>query len=258
MPMAPMGAVMRMTSTESINTSSARATAVGPNESSTTMSSAVPPTAACTVALGIHAMHTSSASFVLSVEPNIASRVTEIRTAREMAMIKMPAPRSSGLMAWSFTDAPSKAKSAGCAMPQHQFTFFWTALRLAVGHRRAAVQPITTAASAPPPEKLSPLILTYLPPKMARKAAPNAPSVCAFVPSFTAGGEATKKPAMMPRKMPATSSTGALSTSHVKFCGVSDSPDSAKAKVTPKPAMASTSSKDAAAMTIDGMPFSVP
>mmetsp|Transcript_37403 Transcript_37403/g.79696 ORF Transcript_37403/g.79696 Transcript_37403/m.79696 type:complete len:225 (+) Transcript_37403:1687-2361(+) len=117
---------------------------------------------------------------------------------------------------------------------------------------------MTTAARAPPPEKLRPSILTYLPPKIARKAAPSAPSVWAVVPSLTAGGEDTKKPAMMPRRIPATSSTGALSTSQVKFCWLSDSPERASARQTPKPAMASTSSKEAAAMTIDGTPLSVP
>eukprot|EP00966_Prymnesium_polylepis_P081412 1886335-Prymnesium_polylepis.1 len=62
MPMAPTGAVSRMTTTESISTSRPRSSAVAPSERSTIKSRAVPPTAACTVALGDHATQMSPAS----------------------------------------------------------------------------------------------------------------------------------------------------------------------------------------------------
>eukprot|EP00964_Phaeocystis_antarctica_P058873 scaffold34929_cov64-Phaeocystis_antarctica.AAC.2 len=260
MPTAPSGAVSRMTwlgsgmtSTLSVSTVSAWRRASSPSPLSSTRSSAAPPTAACTVALGSHATQTKSASRAVRPERSSANRVTPMRTTSPPASTNNPRPSSAGARARTSTAAPSNPKRAGCACAHTQLTRACTATTCRWGHLCAAVVPSTTAASAPPPEKSK-----ALPPKTTSSAHSNAPPACAAGPRPCVPGAATRLPSSNPLRMPLHSSAGALSTSHARSAPPPPPSPETNARQTPKPAMASTSSKEAAATTMVGMPLAVP
>mmetsp|Transcript_14066 Transcript_14066/g.45391 ORF Transcript_14066/g.45391 Transcript_14066/m.45391 type:complete len:340 (-) Transcript_14066:420-1439(-) len=225
-------------------------------------------------------------SFALSStvpQGSMTSRVTEMRTRSEHARRATAPKRVSGRMTERSTDEPSRPKRAGCARPQSQLMVACTGVRSAADQTRPAVQPRTMVARTPPPERSS-----ILPPETQRKEKPTAAIEVVVGERERETGMATSMPHRTPTATPARSSSGALSSVIATDCAPSPcwtasltkamwscrfessrrmtegmepsfaTSGSARARQMPNPAIASTSSNEAAAMTIDGTPFLVP